>query len=150
MEILNKLRRNYYFIYLLLIISAVAGFCLARYVEVSEDNKITIATIGIALLLVSVPYSFFYYKRQIEKLKKESEEQQQKEIERVVNIRLALVSVPLMINIILYYITANTSLIFAAGMSALILIYIKPSARIFLVDLAQGKKDTNDENVGEK
>ncbi len=151
-EILKKLLRNYYICYILLVASAFAGFYLARYFRVQDPAEVqTFTTIGIVLLLASIPYSFHYYKKCIEKLKAQSEEVQFKEIVKVVSIRLAIVVVPLMFNIVFFYLTANVSLIFAAGMSALVLLYIKPSEKIFTKDLADENDNiTNEETTEEK
>jgi hypothetical protein len=150
-DVLKILRRNYYFTYVLLVLSAAAGFVLALHLHLhpGQQGEQTLSTIGIMLLLASAPYAFHYYKKQVEKLKRESAENQMRKIVNVVNVRLAIVCVPLMCNIIVYYLTASVSMLFAAAMSALILIYIKPSANIFTKDL-RADEDSETEKTEEK
>jgi len=148
-DVLKILRRNYYFTYVLLVLSAAAGFVLALHLHPGQQGEQTLSTIGIMLLLASAPYAFHYYKKQVEKLKRESAENQMRKIVNVVNVRLAIVCVPLMYNIIVYYLTASVSMLFAAAMSVLILIYIKPSANIFTKDL-RADEDSETEKTEEK
>ena len=117
-DVLKIMRRNYYFTYVLLVLSAAAGFVLALHLHPGQQGEQTLSTIGIMLLLASAPYAFHYYKKQVEKLKRESAENQMRKIVNVVNVRLAIVCVPLMYNIIVYYLTASVSMLFAAAMSA--------------------------------
>lgn len=106
-----------------------AGYFLGKTVSIDSfsGRGIMLQSVGILLLLICIPLGLKTFSIKIRKIKLiEDENEKLTKYLYWARIRIASVAIPLLFNILIYYLTQNNSMIFSAGISALALLFCKP------------------------
>jgi DMSO reductase anchor subunit len=126
---LKKIRLNFYLVFVLLILTGIIGSFLSKSISINQLSQtgITLQTISILMLLILTPTALKIYSINIETLKDiEDKNEKLKKYFFWSNIRLLMIASPLLINVLLYCLCKNNSMIFSAGISLIAIFFCKP------------------------
>jgi len=125
----KKLVFNYYIVFVLLVLTGIAGYFLQQIVTIDSFDKtgITLQTVNILVLLVCIPAGMKIFSMKVSKLKElENEEEKLSGYLHWSKIRLTAIATPLLLSMLLYCIVENNSMIFCVGIAGIALIFCKP------------------------
>lgn len=132
-QTVKKLVFNYYIVFVLLVLTAIAGYLLQRVVIIDSFSKagVLLQTINVLVLMICIPTSLKVFATKVGKLKElENEEEKLSGYLYWSKIRLIAIATPLLLSVLLHCIVRssdnNYSMIFCAGMAGMALIFCKP------------------------
>ena len=128
----KKLVFNYYIVFVLLVLTAIAGYFLREVVEIDSLSKmgVLLQTINIIVMIVFIPTSLKVFAVKVGKLKElENEKEKLAGYLYWSKLRLIAIATPLLLSVLLHCIIRsdnNYSMIFCAGIAAMALLFCKP------------------------
>ena len=138
----KKIAQVYYYIYTATILSTIVGYMttMDNYDPIPMNGPLGIALRSIIILytIISIPLALAGFHRQTKKWRAmEDERQKFKAYQKGATIRLLLVGIGLIGSIIVFFlIRTDASLIYCAGISAIILLFFcKPTENKMINDL---------------
>ena len=150
-RIVKKIYLAYYIILTLTILSTIAGYIIIQYQETIVDVKsqlsIILSSVVILYIILSIPASISLFNRYNKKIR--TIEDNYKKLEKYAagaTWRILAVGVGLVLSIIAFYILRTESMIFCAGITAIALLYCKPTESKINSDL---KLDEPEDEAGE-
>lgn len=147
-RIVKQISQVYYYVYTATILSTVVGylFTMNNYspIPMNSPTGISLKSIAIIFMLISIPLGLNIFFRQTKKcLLIEDEKMKFQQYKKGAILRLFLVGSSLVINIIVFFLLrTDISLIYCAGISAIILLFFcKPSETKMSSDLQLDKTE---------
>jgi DMSO reductase anchor subunit len=151
-RIVKKIYLAYYVILTLTILSTIAGYIIIQSQETTVDAKsqlsIILSSIVILYIFISIPASISLFNRYNKKIR--TIEDNYKKLEKYATgatWRILAVGVGLVLSIIVFYILRTESMIFCAGITAIALLYCKPTESKINSDL---KLDESEDEAGDE
>ena len=138
-------------IYYLVLLSAVVAAMIGYFLAVSKGVRITdqavvtpVYSVILIYVIASIPFSFWLFSKKLKDIRLiEDKDVQYKEYVRYASIRLILIAVGIVASVICYFLFANMSLFWLAGVEAIAAIICKPTPRRVNNDLDVGDEITN-------
>jgi hypothetical protein len=131
-NIYRKLKNIYYLVFILLAFIVLLFYFFGGsffFISIVADRNLDIAlqTLCILSVLICIPFGLWFYAVRVRKLSKlDDEPQKLAAYFPTAILRMGLVVLAFMLNMVLYLLTQNNSMLFCAGIAALALIFCKP------------------------
>lgn len=129
---LRTLNLVYYITFLLAVVAAGIGYLLVRKYGISvnplSDMGRNLSYIVILYVIISIPLSLWLFNKKVKQLKKQDDEsgKLQKYTQYAVW-RIVVMGLGLFLGVLFFYVLQERSLMFCAGMSAIGLVFCKPT-----------------------
>ncbi len=138
--IIRRINLAYYLIYTLTILSTIIGYMMTMNTEntvsLTSNLSITLSSVVILYIIVSIPSALALFHRYTKKLALiEDKFIKLNKYASAATLRLLVVGSGLVISVIVFYIIRNQSIIFCAGISAIALLFCKPTEGKIISDL---------------
>ena len=138
--IIKRINLAYYLIYTLTILSTIIGYMMTMNTEntvsLTSNLSITLSSVVILYIIVSIPSALALFHRYTKKLALiEDKFIKLNKYASAATLRLLVVGSGLVISVIVFYIIRNQSIIFCAGISAIALLFCKPTEGKIISDL---------------
>jgi len=140
----NQLYKQLSIIYYGILIGVI-GFLLVYYFffkdidfsqQFSDNVTVKFQMAGILVLLIAIPLGLKYYSIQVKKIRDiKNEEEKIKKYTNLFIVRLAAIEFPLLLNLMMFIITKNTSMMYCVGIAFLALLFCKPNKIKMLEEL---------------
>ena len=143
----KKITLVYYVIYATTILSTASGYLLniqgvTAIVSPQSSTGIALSSILILYILISIPLSLGGFHRMTKKWRTiEDETLKLAKYEKGAVLRLLAIGVGLVGSVILFYSTYNISMIYCVGITAIALLFCKPSEDKIIADLKLDEED---------
>ena len=150
-RLVKKINNAYYLIYTVTILATIIGYFFIQNRDSSIDIKsqlsIGITSFVIVYIFISIPASFTLFFRNTKKcLEIEDNFRKMEKYATGASLRLLAVGFGLVISVVAFWIVRTESMIFCAGITAIALLYCKPTISKINSDL---KLDEPDDEVSE-
>ena len=148
-RIVKKINNAYYMIYTLTILSTIVGYLVTKTqdaVDPKSSLSITLSSIVIIYILISLPASISIFLRSTKKWKLIPDEY--KKLEKYATgatWRILAVGMGLVLSVVAFYFIRTESMIFCAGISAIALLYCKPTVGKITSDLKLDEPEEEEE-----
>ena len=138
--IIRRINLAYYLIYTLTILSTIIGYMMTMNTEntvsLTSNLSITLSSVVILYIIISIPSALALFHRYTKKLAlMEDKFTKLNKYASAATLRLLVVGSGLVISVIVFYIIRNQSIIFCAGISAIALLFCKPTEGKIISDL---------------
>jgi len=145
-RILKKINLTYYLIYTVTILATIIGYLINMNSENTVDIKstfsITLSSVVILYLIVSIPAALAIFHRNTQKwCKIEDRYTKLNKYSSGATLRLLIIGFGLVFSVIAFYILRTESMIFCAGISAIALLFCKPTEAKIISDLKLEDKE---------
>jgi len=140
-KVVKKITLVYYVIYAATILLTAMGYLLniqgvTAIIDPQSSTGIALSSIIILYILISIPLSLGGFHRMTKKWRLiEDETLKFAKYEKGAVLRLIAIGVGLVGSVILFYITYNISMIYCVGITAITLLFCKPSEDKMIADL---------------
>lgn len=147
----KKITLIYYVIYATTILSTALGYLLnmqgkTASIDPQSSLGIALSSILILYILISIPFSLGGFHRMTKKWRTiEDETLKLAKYEKGAVLRLVAIGVGLVGSVIVFYITNNISMIYCVGITAIALLFCKPTEDKIIADLKLDEEE--DETV---
>jgi hypothetical protein len=149
-RILKKINNAYYMIYTLIILATIVGYLVTQSqgpVDVKSTLSITLSSIVIIYLFISIPAAISVFHRSLKKwIAIQDDFNKFEKYAAGATWRVLVVGFGFVLSVVSFYFIRTESMIFCAAISAIALIYCKPTLGKIRSDL---KLNDQDEEVGE-
>ena len=131
-RIVKKINLAYYLIYALTILSTIIGYIVTQSRETAVDVKsplsITLSSIVILYIIISIPAALYLFHKSTKKwIEIEDNFQKLEKYTTGATWRIIIVGFGLVLSVVVFYIIRTESMIFCAAISAIALIFCKPT-----------------------
>ncbi len=131
LERLSKsLQLYYYIVFLLFFVVVLFSSNLLKnpLFELGTSVAITLQSVGVMYILISIPLGmWFFHQKQQKTLQTLPSEQQQSYYKKIWLLRLVLISFGVILNVLIFYILKDLSMLYAAAIAAVAFIFCKPT-----------------------
>jgi len=152
-RIVKKITNAYYMIYTLTILSTIIGYLLIQNkeaVDVKSQLSITISSLVIIYIFISIPAAIGIFHRNLKKwMEIKDEFMKLEKYSAGATWRVLIVGLGLVFSVVAFYIIRTESMIFCAGITAIALLYCKPTEGKIKSDLKLDEQDESDDEVSE-
>lgn len=148
-RLVKKINNAYYLIYTVTIVTTIIGYFVIQTRENSIDVKsqlsIAITSLVIAYIFISIPLSFTLFFRNTKRcLEIEDNFMKLEKYATGATWRLLAVGFGLVLSVVAFYIVRTESMIFCAGITAIALLYCKPTVGKIKSDLKLDESEDED------
>ena len=149
-RLLKQISQTYYYIYTATILITVTGYVLTmndfNSIPMNSPTGIALKSIVIFYMIISIPLGLSSFSKQTKKcLEIDDEKIKFQAYKKAAYQRLILVGSGLIFSIIVFFLLRDVSLIFCAGISAIILLFFcKPTEAKISSDLNMDESDEED------
>ena len=148
-RLVKKINNAYYLIYTITILATITGYLITQSRETTIDVKsqlsITLSSLVIIYILLSFPAAIAIFQRNIKKwIEIKDSFQQLEQYAAGATWRLLAVGLGLVLSVVAFYIIRTESMIFCAGISAIALLYCKPTVGKIKSDLKLEEEETQE------
>lgn len=144
-RIVKKINNAYYMIYTLTILATIVGYLMTQNrepVDVKSQLSITVSSLVIIYILISLPAAIAIFYRSAKKwLEIEDSYRKLEKYTAGAVWRILAVGLGLVFSVVAFYIIRTESMIFCAAISAIALLYCKPTAGKIKSDLRLGEPE---------
>ncbi len=134
---------SYYSMFASAILVAFIGFKISRdSFNFNEEITTAISTLSIIFLVVSIPLILWLYNQKITKITTIHKDVRYSFYIKWIKIRIFTVGFGLLINILLFYLFHSYSFLYAAGISAVAMLFCKPNKNTIENELTIIEEDT--------
>lgn len=144
---IKNIAQVYYIIYATTILSTVAGYLMnlqgiTRTIDPKTTIGITLSSILILYILISIPFALGGFHRMTKKLKLIEDEQLKfAKYEKGAILRLSAIGTGLIGSVIAFYLMNDISMIYCVGITAIALLFCKPTESKIESDLKLDEKE---------
>jgi hypothetical protein len=148
-RIIKKINNAYYMIYTLTILSTIVGYLVTQTreaVDVKSPLSITLSSIVIIYIFISLPAAITIFHRSTKKWA--AIEDDFKKFEKYsagATWRILAVGFGLVLSVVAFYFIRTESMIFCAGITAIALLYCKPTIGKIRSDLKMDEPEDEEE-----
>jgi len=131
-RIVKKINLAYYLIYTLTILSTIIGYIVTQSRETTVDVKsplsITLSSIVILYIIISIPAALYLFHKSTKKwIEIEDNFQKLERYTTGATWRIIIVGFGLVLSVVVFYIIRTESMIFCAAITAVALLFCKPT-----------------------
>jgi len=131
-RIVKKINLAYYLIYTLTILSTIIGYIVTQSRETAVDVKsplsITLSSIVILYIIISIPAALYLFHKSTKKwIEIEDNFQKLERYTTGATWRIIIVGFGLVLSVVVFYIIRTESMIFCAAITAVALLFCKPT-----------------------
>ena len=149
----KKINNAYYMIYTLTILSTIIGYLVTQNRDVVDPKSplsIALSSIVIIYILISLPAAISIFHRSTKKWKLiEDDFRKMNKYAAGATWRILAVGFGLVLSVVAFYFVRSESMIFCAGISAIALLYCKPTVGKITSDLKVDEPEEPEEEVSE-
>ena len=149
----KKINNAYYMIYTLTILSTIIGYLATQSrdaVDPKSQLSITLSSIVIIYILISLPAAISIFNRSTKKWKLiEDDFTKMNKYAAGATWRILAVGFGLVLSVVSFYFIRTESMIFCAGISAIALLYCKPTVGKITSDLKLDEPEEPEDEAGE-
>ena len=136
---LGKITLVYYLMYIAVIAAMALGYYAVKNgfaINVQSQTGIAIQSIVIMYIIISVPFSLYFFHRMTKKWQLiDNEEEKLKHYEKWSTFRLCVTGFGLFAGVIMCYLMHSSSMLCCAGIAAIGLFFCKPSQNKIISEL---------------